>query len=190
LADFNFTVNLALWHPIASFVEPSHLFVFLLFLVADSMGFPFTQLVEKDALIDEFTCSVCLDLIDREASLQTPNCGHLFCASCVAQMGAFSKCPACNTKVDQPMQLIKRCNLPGEPQARRKRGEGRWGERECANWCMKCMCVCAWDYQLLGLIVFRERGNVKSSETLAMKTSRHFDRGFLLLKGFQFDAIW
>ncbi len=78
------------------------------------MGLPTTQMLEPSGVLEELTCAVCLDLVDREDAVQTPSCGHLFCAPCISGC-QLSECPTCKTKIPNmgDLRQLQRANPPG-----------------------------------------------------------------------------
>ena len=79
------------------------------------MGLPAEQLLEPSELLSEFTCAVCLELVDRETAVQTPTCSHIFCSPCIA-LASNSQCPSCKQKQATVHNLprLKTSNPPGE----------------------------------------------------------------------------
>ena len=45
--------------------------------------------------LDELTCSICLNIVDKPYAL---NCEHLFCSSCIDQLNS-RLCPLCNMPI-------------------------------------------------------------------------------------------
>jgi DnaJ family protein C protein 7 len=64
------------------------------------MGYPIDHVLTVGEFIDEFTCNICFQLVDRPQYVRT--CSHVFCENCFGEwratvQGDNVRCAKCNT---------------------------------------------------------------------------------------------
>ena len=64
------------------------------------MGFPTSNILTNDNLIEEFVCPICSDMVEYPI---VTSCSHLFCKNCLEEWLAVQRekriCPKCNANL-------------------------------------------------------------------------------------------